>query len=145
MALQAPLSFDIDALGTIDHDFGDGRILQQGLQRSQPDGLVQHALAQGFAVHGFGNRHLPVAQQARQQCRSLLAQHRIGHGGDIPPPQVQRLDQGLVQRHPAGLPCLPIHHVTPAGRAFGPRGHGCEKAQPAGPDDDDVGWLQWTI
>ncbi|CFW41790.1 Uncharacterised protein [Bordetella pertussis] len=99
MPLQAPGALDIDLVVAVGHDFTDAAIGQQGLQRTQPDGFVQHRAAKLGAIDALGQ--LPIlAHQLDQTLLGLCTQHAVAHGRHVPAPQVERLQQRGMQAAP---------------------------------------------
>ena len=63
-------------VGGIDQNVGDGRVLQQRLQRPQAKHLVQHLIGQPGPLVG-AERHPVIGHQLQNQREQLLTAARI--------------------------------------------------------------------
>ena len=61
-ALNAPVLFEEDVLGAVDHDIGDAVFLEQRLERTEAERLVEHLFDQLFALGAVEQRVFGVAQ-----------------------------------------------------------------------------------
>jgi len=93
--LDAPFALDVDLRMAVHEDVGDRRILQQQLERSQPEQLVQHVLHDVLAVEQTERNALVFAVQQLLDDRPDL---RLGVGprNRRQPFEVQAVQQILV-------------------------------------------------
>ncbi len=82
-------------LGGIDQDVGDGRILQQRLQRAQAKDLVQHLVGQPVAFAG-AEGHAVLGHQLQNEAQQLLAAARVLHEQQLL--QIDFVDQLAMDR-----------------------------------------------
>ncbi len=69
---QHAAALDVHHLGGVDQNVADGRVLQQRLQRAQPEDLVHHLVGQAGALAGT-ERHAVLAHQLQHDGEQLLA------------------------------------------------------------------------
>ena len=94
--LQHPAPFDIDRVVGVHQDVVDRRVLQQRLQRTKAEDLIQHLLRQPVAFR-CGERNILLADQLLNSGQQLLLRSGVlVHQRDLF--QIQPLDQSLVYR-----------------------------------------------
>ena len=96
MLFEPPGTLDPNCIGGINHDFSDRRIGQQGLERSQPNGLVKDALPEQILIQARW-RYMRAAQQVAQHGADLSAELMIGKLTNVVSTQVNGFDQTPVK------------------------------------------------
>jgi len=91
--LQLAETFDVDLAAGIDQDIGDSRVVQEGLERAQPESLVEDLFGQSLAVEL--ERDLLIGdEQALDHLAHLDAQGLLGDGIQLG--EIELLDQAAV-------------------------------------------------
>ena len=98
--LQLAVTFDVHLVVAVHEDVRDGRVLQQHLERPEPEELMQDVADQGLAFEQAQRRAIALAlEHAADQC----ADFRLGvfalHARE--PIQVQPVQQLLVDLSPS--------------------------------------------
>ena len=80
---ELAVALDVDLVGAVDHDIGDGRIKKELLDRPQTENLI-HDLVEQLLLLNAGQREGAVAQQPIDATRAffmkLLCRHATGLG-----------------------------------------------------------------
>src|SRR5690606_17432787 len=79
-ALDFTLALDVDVFGAVDHDFSNGVVLEQGLQRAKAQDLSRNLLEQAVAL-GPGEDNVLLVQDLLEQL--LDGGAHLGHLRDV--------------------------------------------------------------
>jgi len=115
--LQLAAALDVDLVRPVDQDVADRRILEQHLQRSKAERLVEHLVDEALALHAVEQRVLGVAQALHHQA-DLAAEGVALQIADAR--QVELIDQLLVDEALQFLETLvrlPVHARLAGGQA----------------------------
>ncbi|OPZ76177.1 MAG: hypothetical protein BWY77_01961 [bacterium ADurb.Bin431] len=91
--LQLAEAFDVDLAAGVDQNVGNGRIVQEGLERTQTEGLVEDLFCQSLAIE-FEGYLLVGAEQALYDLTHQGAQGLLGDGIQLG--KVELFDQAAV-------------------------------------------------
>ncbi len=80
----------------VDHDLSNAVVLDQVLQRTQADGLVQHFLGKAARIDGFGQIAEIAFQDVVDQVDRRVAQRLVVHAAHVDAAQVELPDQRRV-------------------------------------------------
>ena len=128
--LAAPL--DVDGVERVDHDLGEARVAQQGLDRAVAEDVVRDLLRDARAV-GRRHRGVGVGDGRLERQPDLLLELGLRHVGVVQL-RAERLDQSLVHRAlevlegvglgAGALLVLGVGHAALHGRGRRPGGSG---------------------
>src|SRR4030081_3740543 len=74
--------FDIDLLRVVGHDFGDARVCEQRLERTESEDVVEDRVDKPFLV-GLGHRHGRAAEVLFRELHDLFAHAGLVAGVDL--------------------------------------------------------------
>ena len=90
VSARRAVALDVDLVEAVDQDVGDGRFLEERLQRPQAEDLIEHLLDDPVLL-GRGHGHALVHQQALDDAADLGTHAVLGNRRDAF--QVQHADQ----------------------------------------------------